>query len=216
LSWYGVGVARALDTLIANGIELQPHPDVDNDLPAGVGVPIDATSKLSRAGRSATGHAPTTSTAILGHPDESWSTDDLPIIAEIEGGAVVCQSIALPNGYGGRGIQVMSDDDDLRRLATLIEGTHDRQKILDIDPETHTALVIHGVASADQVARARIQELASPPGANPKYLLDLTIEGLRWTPAVVVAIDKLPQRPTEAVLRHPGAGATPTPFSVYG
>jgi hypothetical protein len=77
-------------------------------------------------------------------------------------------------------------------------------------------LVIHGVASADRIAHARVQELASPPGADPKYLLDMTVEGLRWTPAVVVVIDKLPQRPTEAVLRHPEAGASLTPFSVYG
>jgi hypothetical protein len=34
-------VARALELLIANGIELEPHTDVDNDLPAGVYVPID-------------------------------------------------------------------------------------------------------------------------------------------------------------------------------
>jgi hypothetical protein len=144
------------------------------------------------------------------------STDDLPIVADVKGGAVVCRGIALPNGHADRAIHVATDSDGLRRLAMLVDDDQDWQKVLNIDPETHTALLIQGVAHAERVTRARLQELASPPGSDPGYLLDLTIDGLRWIPAVVVVIDKLPRHPTEAVVGHPAAGNSRTPFRVYG
>ncbi len=289
----GPDVAGVIKVLASNGIELKPHPDVDNDLPAGIYVPIDRdfqarpsqkvghwssvnrrnrrevqvrayaddaaahvgyllrrsvhehielagqiewTRYVARHGRVVVDLArhpgqgspvpdPRRMTlqqhrdalAALGRPDESWSTEDLPIISDTEGGSVVCQRIALPNAHADRAVQVATDSDSLRRLAVLVDDEHDRQKVLDIDPETHTAFMIHGVASADRITRARMQELASPPGSEPKYLLDLSVEELRWTPAVVVVIDKLPERPTEVVIRQPGAHLAPlTPFRVYG
>jgi hypothetical protein len=153
--------------------------------------------------------------AALGEADEAWSTDALPMIADSTDGTVLCRGVVLSNGYASRAIQVANDDDGLRQMAMQIGDEDDRERVLNVNPETHTVLLIHGVADAERVPRARMQSLASPPGKDPKYLLDLTVEGLRWTPAVVVVIDKLPQHPTEAVLRHPGAGDARTPFGVY-
>jgi hypothetical protein len=286
----GADVTHAIELLVSQGIELEPHTGVDDDVPAGGAGRIDpafqalpsrkvghwsstntynyhqvqvrayadagaahvgylvrravyervpderwaeSTRIVARHGRLVVDLArhpvaPTVdltrythvtlqqqrdALALLGEPDESWSSDALPIIADVEGATVAAQGIVLPHS-SGRAVRVVTDHEGLQRLAELITDEHVRQQVLDIDPDTHTAVLVHGIAGANRLTRAHIQELASPPGYEPAYLLSLTIEGLRWTSAVLFVIDKLPVRPTEAVLHHPGAGLWITPLTV--
>ena len=55
--------------------------------------------------------------AELGPSDESWSTEDLPIVTQVRGGNILCQGIALSNRHAERGIQIANDSDSLGRLA---------------------------------------------------------------------------------------------------
>ncbi len=286
----GADVTHAIELLVSQGIELQPHIGVDYDLPPGATAHIDPdflalpsrkvghwsstnthnyhqvqvrayaddvdahlgylvrravyervpderwaeyTIVVARYGRlvvdlarhpvaptiDLTRHTHVTleqqrdALASLGEPAESWSTDAIPIIADIDGATVAAQGIVLPDSRS-RAVRVVTDHEGLQRLAEQITDEHVRQQILDIDPDTHTAVLVHGVAGAHRLTRTHIQELASPPGYDPAYLLSLTIEGLRWTSAVLFVIDKLPVRPTEAVMHHPGAGLWITPLTV--
>jgi hypothetical protein len=138
--------------------------------------------------------------AVLGDPDESWSTDDLPLVTDAAVDVPFGPRIALDNAID-KVLQIATDRDGLERLAALVDTDEDRRTLLEVDPETHAALLIQGVADAARITYVRLRELAVPPGRDPKYLLDLAVEGVRWIPGVIAIIDKLPLRPTEAVLR---------------
>jgi hypothetical protein len=156
-----------------------------------------------------------TAFAQLGEPDQAWSTDNLPILAEGDGGRVLATCVALPPGYGSAGVDVGADDTGLHRIAALVDDEDARQQILAVDVDRQYVLMIVGVCRVDGVTSTRMVELASPAGQAPRYRWEMTIDGLRRTPAVVIAVDKPPQWPTEAVVHHPGAGRTPTTLAIY-
>ncbi len=152
--------------------------------------------------------------AQLGEPDEHWSNRDRPTLLESAEGTIVARHVALPPGYG-RGVLVARDGAGLERIASLLADQQTRQQVLTVDLTRQTVLMIAGIADADHVSRARMYELASPPGQNSGYLLELTVEGARDLPAVVVAIDRLPEHPTETTVHHPDPRQNPTAFPVF-
>ena len=97
----------------------------------------------------------------------------------------------------------------------MVRDPADRERLLSTDTDRHTVLMMMGVSDVDRVTGARLHELAAPPGEGPQYRVEIDTEGIRWTAAVVVAIDKLPARPTEAAVHNVGF-SQPATFGVAG
>jgi hypothetical protein len=148
----------------------------------------------------------------LGPPDEIWSAQEVPTLSDGATRLTFKRSIALPDGYGPGELIVAQTEQERELIIGLVDDEPDRNSLRNIDLTQQTILMITGVPYIEGVSRAQIQELASPSGDEPIYRLDLTIDGLRRTPAVIAVISRLPVRPHEALIHHPGAGSIPDRF----
>jgi hypothetical protein len=141
--------------------------------------------------------------AALGGTDEAWSTEDPPIWTQSGRGSVLATRLALPLGYGGTIVDFATDEEALRRIAALVDDDAARDRILATNLERQAVAMIVGVSRADTVSDSRMVEIAAPPESGPWYRWELTVEGQRFAQAVVVAVDRPPHRPNEALLHFP-------------
>lgn len=153
--------------------------------------------------------------AALGEPDEAWSSEDPPIWTQRDSGTVLATRLALPLGSGGTIVDFATDDEALRRIAALVDDNATRDRILATDLEQRAVAMIVGVGHADAVTGSRMVEIAAPPDEGPWHRWEFTVEGLRFAPAVVVAVDRPPHRPNEALLHFPES-RTPISHGVNG
>jgi len=152
--------------------------------------------------------------ALLGDADEAWSSQDRPMLGEIGRGTVLARRVSLPLGYGTDGVFAGTDRAGVERIADLVEDEDARARIRAVDTDRQTVLMLCGIADAQDVNRAGTYEIAAPPGADPRYLLEVSVDGVRYAPAVVIAVDKVPVRPTEVHL-YRADGGSPNQYPVY-
>jgi hypothetical protein len=160
----------------------------------------------ARASRDDAGGAVWAAIDALGDPDEHWLSDRLPVPAAGLRGTVLATRIPVSRPLsGGRTAAFIGDSPaTVERIAGYLDNEQDRARVLATDLDRQSVVMLYGMADLAGVHEARVRELADSPEHEPRHALELHLDGLCPSAAVVLALDAMPVRPTEVILTGPG------------